>query len=115
MASRVAEDRLSYTLQDLQTVMFAKAVPDLPVSWEHQRTSILEAVNDETTIGHAAEQQPVYAESQMIVSSLSQSRALDSKYPRGDTMKTDMLVSSWSPISDVCEVCREAVVMSQGQ
>jgi hypothetical protein len=94
MASRVPENRVSYTLPDLQTVMFAKAMPDLPVSWEHQRTSILGAVNDETTTGHAAEQQPVYAESQMIVSSLSQSRALDSRYSRGDTIKTNMLVSS---------------------
>jgi hypothetical protein len=74
--------------------MFVKAVPDLPVSREHQRTSILEAVNDETTTEHAAEQQPLYAESQMVVSSLSQSRVLDSRYSRGDTMKTDMLVSS---------------------
>jgi hypothetical protein len=74
--------------------MFAKAVPDLPVSCEHQRTSILGPVNDETASNHAAEQRPIYAGSQMIVSSLRQSRVLDSRYSRGDTMKTDMLVSS---------------------
>jgi hypothetical protein len=51
-------------MQNLQTMMFAKAVPDLPVSREHQRMSIFGAVSDETTIDHAAEQQPfLYRES----------------------------------------------------
>jgi hypothetical protein len=73
---------------------FAKAVPDLPVSCEHQRTPILGAINDKTTTDHAAEQQSLYAESQMIISSLSQPRVLVSRYSQGDTMMTDMLVSS---------------------